>query len=82
MDIWQFLSEFTVRFRLKIKKSRSRKLILILLIAIWNYDSYTTKNLTPNSFNCMIAVAGKLWCSNGNTVMILNPSSLILEVVS
>ena len=66
-------------------------LLLLYLTAIWNYDSYTIKSISSNknqhpaspisSFNCMLPVAGKLWCSSSpNTIALLDPNTLNLEV--
>jgi len=52
----------------------------IFIIAVWNYDSYIIKTVAQNAFNSMIAVAGKLWCAYANTITILNPSNLNVEV--
>ena len=48
--------------------------------AVWNYDSYVIKTVAQNAFNSMLAVAGKLWCAYANTITILNPSNLNVEV--
>lgn len=57
-------------------------IFLLYVTAIWNYDSYTIKSVAPSSFNCMINVAGKLWCTCNNTIRVLNPCSLDCEVTS
>ena len=68
--------------KISVPKSRSFTLQIVFfpLKAFWNYDSYITKSLGQISFNAMVAVAGKLWCTDSNKVIVLNPSSLTPEV--
>lgn len=65
-----------------IDKSFFQTFFYLHKIAIWNYDSFIIKNVAPCSFNCMINVAGKLWCAFNNSIKVLNPNSLECEVRS
>jgi hypothetical protein len=38
-----------------------------------------TKQVVKSAFDSMLTIAGKLWCSHGNTVSVLNATTLALE---
>ena len=48
--------------------------------SIWNYDNYTVRTIAQNPFNCMLTVAGKLWCSSNSTIIVLSPTMVTIDV--
>ena len=48
--------------------------------SIWNYDNYTVTSIAQNPFNCMLTVAGKLWCSSSNKIIVLSPTLVSIDV--
>ena len=53
---------------------------MIFSAGAWNFEDYITKTISQNPITCMLAVAGKLWCALGNSVVVLNPITLAPEV--
>jgi hypothetical protein len=54
---------------------------MIFSAGAWNFEDYITKTISQNPITCMLAVAGKLWCALGNSVVVLNPITLAPEVL-
>lgn len=48
--------------------------------AVWNYENFTTKTVAKHPFDSMIVISGKLWCCFENTISVINPITLNIEV--
>jgi hypothetical protein len=63
-----------------VKRELKVEIYLTLVGGSWNFEDYVIKTVSKYPITCMLAVAGKLWCANGNSIVILSPNTLTSEV--